>query len=1216
MQVIRIRELTGGAGGPNASVSFNNEGEYPVTVSNPFSKEEEGLLEWYFEEYLRFPFVRQVDAEKAAAEVFRYGEELFKQVFTDPEIYSQYRRFVPACLNDLCLEIAGSPEFQQLHWEALKDPKLPQPLAVQAPVARKNLAPQVVQADSKPSPTINLLIVTARPGLEHDVAYRTISRPLVEGLRQAKIPVQIDILRPGTYRALNGHLEEVSKQYGPGYYHVIHFDTHGALLSYQELEKAHEADQVCFQARYGRNNLAKYDGLKAFLFLEGEKEQPSDPVEAGELANLLLKHQIPITILNACQSGKQVGAAETSLGSRLMQAGVQMVLAMSYSITVSAAESLMTVLYHQLFDGNILSTAICRARQELFNSKGRRAYFNQTIDLEDWLLPVVYQNREQRLTVRGFTQEEQTAYFERQASRYPYPRTAYGFFGRDLDILKIEKCLLTKSNILLIRGMGGAGKTTLLHHLAAWWQTTHFVAEVFYFGYDEKAWTVEQILNEIGQRLLTPVELAGFPSLSRKAQQAMVADRLRGNRHLLILDNLESITGSNLAILNTLPPQEQAALRVFLADLSGGRTLVLLGSRGGENWLAKGTFNDQLYELSGLDPEAASALAQRILERYQVIRYSGEPDFRKLLKLLDGYPLALEVVLPNLTHQTPTEVLEALQAGDVDLDIGDSKTKTESVLKCIDYSHSNLSPEAQDLLLCFAPFTSVIFAKMMEKYTERLKEQPLLASLPFDRWPEVLREAADWGLVTQHEVSGFLKLQPVFPYFLRRKIQAAENSGIRDAIETAFREHYDGYSSMVAALLESKEAKEKQVGAVLASLEYENLTTALNLALKAQTSIRNPYVTLSNYLDTTQDHRRGLELGNFVISHLESYPADKYSREIGMEFAVALDNIGKRQLLLKHFDAAEKSYMKALSLTRDSTVLEEKGKAFGCAGIYHQLGRVAGGQRQWTQAEEYYKKALQIYIDFKDRYEQADVYHQLGRVAQGQRQWTQAEEYYKKALQIKIDFNDRYAQAVTYHNLGAVAQEQRQWIQAEEYYKKALQIYIDFNDRYAQAGIYHNLGAVAENQRQWTQAEEYYKKTLQNYIDFNDRYEQADTFHQLGIVAQEQGQWTQAEEYYKKALQIKIDFNDRYAQASTHHQLGTVAAEQGKVEQAREYFLKALETLVTYEDEYNAGIVLRNLARIRQSTGDTGLLTTIASMMGVTVEKVDEMLGKVGSEEE
>jgi uncharacterized protein HemY len=56
----------------------------------------------------------------------------------------------------------------------------------------------------------------------------------------------------------------------------------------------------------------------------------------------------------------------------------------------------------------------------------------------------------------------------------------------------------------------------------------------------------------------------------------------------------------------------------------------------------------------------------------------------------------------------------------------------------------------------------------------------------------------------------------------------------------------------------------------------------------------------------------------------------------------------------------------------------------------------------------------------------ASIYHQLGMVAQEQRQWEQAEDYYQKALQISIDFNDRYAQAGTYHQLGRVALEQRQ----------------------------------------------------------------------------------------------------------------------------------------------------------------------------------------------
>src|SRR5437868_11784353 len=98
--------------------------------------------------------------------------------------------------------------------------------------------------------------------------------------------------------------------------------------------------------------------------------------------------------------------------------------------------------------------------------------------------------------------------------------------------------------------MGGAGKTALLHHLSSWWRTTGLVERVFYFGYDERAWTRQQIMVEIAQELFDPVAYGrDFQPLSLDAQQALLTRRLRAERHLLILDNLESITGANLAIL-------------------------------------------------------------------------------------------------------------------------------------------------------------------------------------------------------------------------------------------------------------------------------------------------------------------------------------------------------------------------------------------------------------------------------------------------------------------------------------------------------------------------------------------------------------------------------------------------------------------------------------------------------------------------------------------
>ncbi len=66
---------------------------------------------------------------------------------------------------------------------------------------------------------------------------------------------------------------------------------------------------------------------------------------------------------------------------------------------------------------------------------------------------------------------------------------------------------------------------------------------------------------------------------------------------------------------------------------------------------------------------------------------------------------------------------------------------------------------------------------------------------------------------------------------------------------------------MLYQLLNSKEPQERQVGQILTSLEYENLITALNLALEAQVSIMIFHSTLSIYLDTVNDQRQGVGIG-------------------------------------------------------------------------------------------------------------------------------------------------------------------------------------------------------------------------------------------------------------------------------------------------------------------------------------------------------------------
>ena len=112
------------------------------------------------------------------------------------------------------------------------------------------------------------------------------------------------------------------------------------------------------------------------------------------------------------------------------------------------------------------------------------------------------------------------------------------------------------------------------------------------------------------------------------------------------------------------------------------------------------------------------------------------------------------------------------------------------------------------------------------------------------------------------------------------------------------------------------------------------------------------------------------------------------------------------------------------------------------------MGRVAQELREYEEARNNCQQALAIYVEFDDRYSQANTYHQLGIVAQQLREYEEARKNYQQALAICVEFCDRYSQAGTYHGLGVVAEELEEFPEAKTNFLQALSIYAEFNDQY------------------------------------------------------------------------------------------------------------------------------------------------------------------------
>ncbi len=676
-----------------AIVSFNHD-EFQCRITNPCSSKQLADLDWYFKEYYD-PDEDLDRAKSVACSITKCGKQLFEQVFCDKAL-RRYDREKQTGIH--CIKIIGDPLFHSLPWETLYDPDDSQPLALDVPIIRQYTSETKVELHK--APIINLLIVTARPHRENDINYRAISRPLVESLRQEKLRVNINILRPCTIRALQDHLSTCK-----GYYHIIHLDVHGAL-----------------------------QGDKSVVFLE------SSEVEASQLAQLLVQHQIPITILNACESGKQVGISETSLSGKFMEAGMPLVLAMRYTVTVTAATFFMKTLYKHLFGEPDIATAIRYARNSLYNNKERRNAYNEPLELEEWIIPVVYQNTPTALPLRDFLPEEQKqreAYDARDF--YPNPQIV----GRDLDILEIETKIYQR-NILLIRGGTGIGKTTLVKHLAWWWQNTYDVAKVFYFGYDEELWTQEQVLTTIAQ------------ALNLAEEQSTIVNSLIKERHLLIFDALECINKS-----------EQTALHEFLMRLQNGKSLILLGSQQ-KKWL------DSVYELTGIDNTSANILIKSRLKRHNISYLQ-----------LENNPLLLKIAI-QATLENETALLSALEAEMTRTDI-QGEEKQQSILRAIiKYIYNKLTSDEQGLLLCLAPLKFAIDINTLSEYSQRLRQHAVLAHLAFDNWEKVLEKMFDWRLL---RLSPDVLLQSAFGDFLRSCLD--EKAEWRGVIQTEFDQYCD-----------------------------------------------------------------------------------------------------------------------------------------------------------------------------------------------------------------------------------------------------------------------------------------------------------------------------------------------------------------------------------------------------------------------------------------
>jgi tetratricopeptide (TPR) repeat protein len=1134
-------------------------------------------LRWYLEDYLLAPFGVWEDRGPAVAgKLARWGDEVFASVFGPGPARDAYQR-----ARDRGLEVvfrSADPGLLGLPWELMRDGAGPVALGAGG-IARALPVADRAQTLEVPGGRLRVLMVISRPAGTDDVGYQMVARPLLERLDAVRGQVDLTVLRPPTFEALDQAVMQAAEA-GESF-HVVHFDGHGVMPG-----RATGGEMA--GARPGMMSAAG-EGVLAF-------ERPgggSDHVGAGKVAAVLAAGQVPAAVLNACQSGAVGKELEASVATALLNAGCAAVVAMAYSVYAVAAAEFMAAFYETLFTGESVSQAVTAGRKRLSARDGRPSPRGD-MPLADWLVPVHYLRRDVSFPQARVNRPVNAAPLDEAldqiraapsgpaAAQDPLAAAGGVFVGRDDLFYQLETAARLQ-RVVVLTGPGGTGKTELAKGFARWWRDTGGVDDprlVLWHSFEPgvASFGLDGVITAIGLNVFG-TDFARLDGAERLDAVKQLLDQYRG---LLVWDNFESVAEMPDPAGAT-PPLDEAGrvrLREFLHWVRDhSASTVIITSRAREDWLGQ----VRRIEVGGLNRAEAARFAGRLLAPYPAAQQRRErPSFGQLLEWLDGHPLAMRLTLPRLDTTDPAGLLAALR-GTAPLPADDAgPDRLSSLPACISYSFAHLTEQTGRLLPAVSLFHGTVDEDVLATFSAVEGVPGRFAGTSKQEWTAVLQAAARVGLLTGIG-GGMYWIHPALPGYLSaawHNTNPGSYEEERQAAEQALRAACAAFSDWLNGQIASGDAA---FAYTLIGWQRRTLGAMLRHALDQ--GAWNDAEAILRALDAYWDTRGlGGEAAAWADRILDATagPDQGPTESTGSLWLYTLGQQVYRQIDAGQLDQAAQTYRRILAWLQNQTATEwTRGNI---AVTYHQLGITTQDQGQLDEADDWYRKSLTIKEELGDRPGMAATYHQLGITAQQRGRLDEADNWYRKALAIEEELGDRPSMASTYHQLGMTAQDRGQLDEADNWYRKALAIEEELGDRPGMALTYHGLGMTAQDRGRLDEADDWVRKSLAIEEELGNRPGMARLYHQAGITAQDRGQLDEADNWYRKSLAIEEELGNRPGLALSYGQLGLLAEARNQPHQALDWIIRCV-TLFSQFPHPATGPGPRHLARLARQLG-------------------------------
>jgi tetratricopeptide (TPR) repeat protein len=926
--------------------------------------------------------------------------------------------------------------------------------------------------------------------------------------------------------ALREELDQGRREGTP--YHVLHFGGHGVY------DRQNGLGALCFEH--------EDDGQLA----RGPRRHAL--VSTPELGALLRDHGIPLVFLEACQTAQAESTSE-SVASALLKTGVGSVVAMSHSVLVETARRFVETFYRALSSGERIGSAMLAGQRELKDRPVRgRVFGHGEFTLQDWFVPVLYQDREDpqlfRQTPTKQTVEDWLSRLNKRLGELPVP-PAHGFVGRSQELLELER-LLAVERYAVLRGQGGEGKTALAAEFARWRVRARQVRRAAFVSVESHG-HVQAVLDVIGHQLVGKgYSVAAHSSLDAAIEP--VLRELREQPTLLVIDNLESVlpeqfvgaseTGGGADRTDALADDERDRAGEILALtarlMACGETRIVLTSR--EALPAPFEGEVQRIELSRLSPEDGVQLVERTLgldaAAQGLAAEAQREDIESLVEAVHGHARTLSLLAPALRERGAAATEADLVGLMAEMERRFPGEREKSLLASVELSLRRLTPRMRERAKVLGVFHGAVDLPMLRYMTgwEPAEVQALGEAL------------VAVGLATP-ESYNHLSLNPALCPYLAAGLEPAE----RQALQARWAEAMRSY----AEFLQQQQAKNAEMAAGLTLMELANLMALLDavesaghaeatihLAAKLHTLLINlnrPRL-MARIAQARDAATRAL--GEESWGHAQ-FNAERTRVEQLLQAGRVREALGAAEHLHARATASDGAYRFA-----------DYDRALACLLLGRALLRTG-------QADA----ALRQYEEAQHRFEEYDVLDLLGPGAA------------REAAGAIAERGDCLA------DLGRLDE-------AAQAYEEAIALGEARQDDSQVARVRLQLGTVRLLQRRLPEALAAYSEARERFTALSEPRSVAATWHQTGVTHQHAGNGEAAEDAYRKALAIEVQLGDLARQANTLGQLGILyATVLGRPEDAVTHHRQSAERYAALDDVYNEGWRRSNLAETLRQLG-------------------------------